>query len=66
VKAATDIVYAAEVAGYPTGAWSSSDAQVDQNWLVIDYADTQSVTARDKTSFSNAPSRYLRLKVTQP
>jgi hypothetical protein len=66
VKAATDIGYAAEVTSLPGGAWSSAVADVDQAWLVIDHADTQSVTVRDKTSISNAVSRYMRLKVTQP
>jgi hypothetical protein len=66
VKAATDITYAAEVAGAITGLWSSSLADVDQAWFVADHGETEAVTARDRTPVSNAASRFLRLKVSQP
>jgi hypothetical protein len=66
VKAATDITYTAEVSGSATGAWSSAATDVDQAWLVNDQGETEAVTARDKIALSNAPSRYLRLKVSQP
>ncbi len=66
VKAATDISYAAEVAGAITGLWSSSSAEVDQAWFLADHGDIEAVTARDKTAASNAESRFLRLKVSQP
>jgi hypothetical protein len=66
VKAATDISYAAEVAGSLTGTWSSSAAEVEQSWSITDHGDTEAVTARDKTTVTSAPSRFMRLKVTQP
>ena len=66
VKAATDLSYATEVAGAITGSWSSAVADVDQTWLVADQGETEAVTARDKLAVSNAASRFLRLKVSQP
>jgi len=66
VKAATDISYAAEVSGALGAAWNSSAADVDQAWQVADFGAVQAVTARDKTAITNAPSRFMRLKVTQP
>lgn len=66
VKAATDITYAAEVAGAVTGLWTSSFSAVDQSWRVTDLGAIEAVTARDRTAVSNAASRFLRLKVSQP
>jgi hypothetical protein len=66
VKAATDITYAAEVAGAVTGLWSSSSADINQTWFVADHGETEAVTARDRTAASNAASRFMRLKVSQP
>ena len=66
VKAATDITYAAEVAGSVTGSWSSSPSDVEQSWLVTDHGDIEAVTARDNTTVNSASSRFIRLKVTQP
>jgi hypothetical protein len=66
VKAATDISYAAEAAAAPANPWSSAPADVDQAWRVTDAGATESVTARDRTAVTNARSRFMRLKVTQP
>jgi hypothetical protein len=66
VKTATDISYAAEVSGALSGMWSSSFDDVEQAWLVTDHGETEAVTARDKISVTSAPSRFMRLKVTQP
>jgi hypothetical protein len=66
VKAATDLEYAAEVTGALPGLWSSSLADVDQNWLVTDLGNVEAVTARDITAVSNAAARFMRLRVTQP
>ena len=57
VKDATDLVYTAESAASPAGAWSSSNADVDQAWRIIDNGNTEAVTARDLTSATSAPSR---------
>lgn len=66
VKAATDITCAAEVASAIMGLWSASPSEVDQSWLVTDQGETEAVTARDRTAVSNAASRFMRLKVSQP
>jgi hypothetical protein len=66
VKAATDIVYSAEVSDSPGATWSGSAANVDQNWIVVDQGAVQSVTARDKTPMSAAGSRFIRLNVVKP
>jgi hypothetical protein len=66
VKAATDIAYAAEVTGALASPWSSAAADVDQTWRVLDLGDTDAITARDGTPVTNAASRFMRLKVTQP
>jgi len=66
VKAATDIVYSAEVSDSPGATWSGSAANVDQNWIVVDQGAVQSVTARDKTPMSAARSRFIRLDVVKP
>lgn len=66
VKAATDITYAAEVASAVTGMWNSSFSDVDPSWLVTDHGAIEAVTARDKTAVNEAPSRFMRLKVSQP
>ena len=63
IKAATGLTYAAEVARSVTGPWSSAAKDVEQLWRVLDGPTTQTITARDKTSLSNAPMRFMRLKV---
>jgi hypothetical protein len=63
-KTVTDVTILAEVANNVTGPWSSATLDVDQAWQVTDGLTLQTITARDKTPVSSAPSRFLRLKVT--
>ena len=64
IKAATDVEVSAEVAGTVDGVYSSSEADVEQRWQVAEDLTTETITARDKTG--GAPSRFMRLNVTQP
>lgn len=61
-KNSPDITCSAQVTSSLTGTWSTAD--VDQFWQVIDNGSTQTITARDKTSISASPSRFMRLKIT--
>jgi O-glycosyl hydrolase len=66
LKAATDIICTAVVAPNVTGPWLSGTSDVEQLWQALDGLTAQIITARDKTPVSNATSRFMRLKVTQP
>lgn len=66
IKAATDITCTAEVADKVTGPWLSTTNDVEQLWQVLDGLTTQIITARDRTAVSNAPVRFMRLKVSNP
>lgn len=63
IKAATDVEVSAAVAGTVDGVYSSSEAEVEQHWQVTEDVTTETITARDKTG--GAPSRFMRLNVTQ-
>jgi hypothetical protein len=66
IKAATDITCTAVVAPNVAGPWLPGGSDVEQLWQTLDGLATQTITARDKTPVSNATSRFMRLKVTQP
>ena len=65
-KAATDITCTAVVAPNVAGPWLSGTSDVEQLWQSLDGLTTQTITARDKTPLSNATSRFMQLKLTQP
>ena len=65
-KAATDILCEAEAANALTGLWSSAADAVEQVWMVREDLTHQTITARDRTAVTNAPSRFMRLRVSEP
>ncbi len=65
-KSATDVTYAVEVSGSVVNGWSSASTEVDQFWQVTDNGDTQTIIARDKMPLTNAPCRFIRLRISRP
>jgi hypothetical protein len=66
VKNSPDITCAAQVSSSLTGTWYSSAASVNQRWQAIDNGSTETITARDKVPISASPTRFMRLKITNP
>jgi hypothetical protein len=66
VKNSPDITCAAQVSSSLTGTWDSSAASVNQRWQAIDNGSTETITARDKVPISASPTRFMRLKITNP
>jgi len=65
-KAANDITVKAEVSDN-LATWLSTNADVAQQWQVVDGTTIQTITARDLTTASpSGARRFMRLKVTQP
>jgi len=65
VKNAPDISCAVQVSSSLASGWTSSAANVDQQWQLIDNGTTQTITARDKTLITGGTARYMRLQVTK-